>query len=89
MIPVDRPGEAVHYIYDHAAESETSNLLYFHPELVHMENLPDHWQDRVIGISGNDPKRTASAENTAQRLPVILDRLGAQIRDALDALQLG
>ena len=75
--------DLVHYIQDHAAKSETSNIMYFHPELVHMENLSPDPKDFPKGVSGADPRTEASAEYTAQRIPVILDRLGRMIREAL------
>lgn len=70
------------YIHDHAAKSETSNIMYFHPELVHMENLSKDPADFPKGVSGEDPRTEASAEYAASRIPDILDRLGRMIKEA-------
>lgn len=86
MLTVDHGQQEPRFISDHAAESETSNILYFYPDLVQMDALPEHWQDTVVGIAGNDPKRCASADNLAHRLPGILERLGSSIQDALTSL---
>jgi creatinine amidohydrolase/Fe(II)-dependent formamide hydrolase-like protein len=47
---------------DHAAMLETSVVMKYRPDLVHMENLttdPNHWP---VGIRGHDPRIYASAE---------------------------
>lgn len=86
MLTVDAPNVEPRYIYDHAAESETSNMQYFCGELVRMQALPEQWQDSVVGIAGRDPKTNASAENLANRLPEIMTRLKEAIRQALKKL---
>lgn len=73
----------VKYIHDHAAKSETSNIMYFRPELVHMERLPKDISDFPQGVSGDDPRTEASAEYTGQRIPEILERIGKMIRESL------
>lgn len=68
-------------IADHAAKSETSNMLYFRPELVHMDRLdPEKFP---LGVSGPDPRTEASPEYTASILEDVLTHLGKLIKDAL------
>lgn len=86
MLTVDPEGETLRFLYDHAAESETSNMLYFYPDRVDMDALPENWQETVVGISGNDPKRHGSAENLEKRLPAVLERIGMNIQTALHTL---
>lgn len=71
-------------ISDHAAKSETSAMLYFRPELVHMENLDPTPGNFPPGVSGPDPRTEASAEYTASILEDVLAHLGELIRDALN-----
>ena len=71
------------YIMDHAGKSETSNIMHFYPELVHMERLPDDMNEFAPGMGGEDPRIAASAAFTAERLPAILEDLGNRIREAL------
>lgn len=86
MLTVDSPDAEPHYIYDHAAESETSNMQYFYGDLVHMQKLPEQWQDTIVGIAGRDPRQYASAEHLARRLPDILSRLKENVQQALESL---
>ena len=68
-------------IADHAAKSETSNMLYFRPELVHMDRLdPEKFP---LGVSGPDPRTEASPEYTASILEDVLTHLGKLIKSAL------
>ena len=70
------------YIHDHAGKSETSNIMHFYPELVHMDRLPKDLNDP--GMGGDDPRTSASAEYAAGRVPPVLEHLGRIIRDALE-----
>jgi len=45
---------------DHAAANETSIMMYLHPELVHMENLPSDPAVFPLGMLGKDPRIHAS-----------------------------
>jgi creatinine amidohydrolase len=48
---------------DHAGANETSLMMYFHPELVHMENLPADTAKWPLGMLGKDPRIYASREH--------------------------
>jgi creatinine amidohydrolase/Fe(II)-dependent formamide hydrolase-like protein len=45
------------YVGDHAAEWETSLMLYFYPELVHMENAPESIELDMEGLPDHIRKR--------------------------------
>jgi creatinine amidohydrolase len=47
---------------DHAAANETSLMMYFHPELVKMENLPADTTVWPLGMLGQDPRTHASKQ---------------------------
>lgn len=83
MLTVDQPGDALRFLFDHAAESETSNMIHFYPDCVDMDALPENWQDTVVGIAGRDPRVYASADNLPKRLPAILERIGHSVQEAL------
>lgn len=68
---------------DHAAKSETSNMLYFRPELVHMDRLDPDPEKFPPGVSGPDPRTEASAEYTASILPDTLTQIGELIGESL------
>ena len=68
---------------DHAAKCETSAIMYFRPELVHMENLSGDPDDFPKGVSGDDPRYHASPEYTASRLPGVLSHMENLIKEAL------
>ena len=73
----------IKYIHDHAGKSETSNIMHFFPELVHMDRLPEDLNEFAPGMGGLDPRVHASAEYAAERLPAVLENLGRIIRKAL------
>ena len=72
------------YIMDHAGKSETSNIMHFFPELVHMDRLPADLNEFSPGMGGEDPRIAASAAFTAERIDAILQSLGNRIHDALE-----
>ena len=84
LILPDRGEPEFGYILDHGSKSETSNIMHFYPELVHMEHLPEDPNEFAPGLGGIDPRGTASAEYAAGRLPAILENLGRLIREALE-----
>jgi creatinine amidohydrolase len=45
---------------DHAGANETSLMMYLHPGLVHMENLPADTAQWPLGMLGMDPRTCAS-----------------------------
>ncbi len=46
---------------DHGAMLETSVVMKYRPDLVHMENLPTNPDCWPVGIRGYDPRTFASA----------------------------
>lgn len=73
----------IKYIHDHAGKSETSNIMHFYPELVHMDRLPEDLNAFTPGMGGQDPRISASAEYAADRVPPVLETLGKNIQEAL------
>lgn len=71
------------FLHDHAAKSETSNIMYFRPELVHMDRLSPEPEDFPKGVSGDDPRTTASREYAAKTVACVIDHMGRLIREAL------
>lgn len=73
----------VSYISDHAAKSETSNIMYFHPELVHLDRLSKNPEEFPQGVSGDDPRYHASSEYAAGIIDSVLVHLEKLIKDSL------
>lgn len=84
LVCPDQGMKEFRYIMDHAGKSETSNIMHFFPELVHMERLPEDMNEFAPGMGGEDPRIAASAAFTAERLPTILENLGCLIQEALE-----
>ncbi|RLF16914.1 MAG: hypothetical protein DRZ82_10310 [Thermoprotei archaeon] len=66
------------YHGDHAAKWETSILLYLRPELVDMNKLTD-----LLGIDGEDPRKSASKELGEKVVNTIVKRLCELVKKAL------
>jgi len=47
---------------DHAGANETSLMMYFHPDLVKMKNLPSDPEEWPLGMLGKDPRIHSSSE---------------------------
>ena len=75
------------YVGDHAAASESSNVLYFEAELVHMERFAPTPGAFPPGVGGQDPRLFASAAHCEAILPYALARLRMQIEAALCCAQ--
>jgi len=72
------------FMCDHAAMQETSVLMKYRPDLVHMENLsndPDHWP---VGIRGYDPRVYGSIERGAEIVKIQKSRIVNALREALN-----
>lgn len=87
LLCVDEKEDSLWYIHDHAGMSETSNILYYYPELAHMEDFPADPAFYPPGVAGMDPKKDADPENTRKVLPGVLCRLAERIQAALDTPQ--
>ncbi len=75
---------------DHAAKWETSNMMYFYPELVDLAALgdgplaPD--MKAPDGIGGLDPRRHASAEVGRRNVELAAQAIGKKARELLAGL---
>ena len=71
--PYDREGLGLQV--DHAAMNETSLIMAFRPELVHMERLPADLSVWPVAIGGKDPREYASPELGWQAVNLQLERM--------------
>ncbi|HEY5912495.1 MAG TPA: creatininase family protein [Verrucomicrobiae bacterium] len=75
---------------DHAAKWETSNMMFFYPELVELGALgdgplaPD--MKAPDGIGGLDPRKHASAEIGRRNVELASQAIGKKARELLDKL---
>jgi len=67
---------------DHAARWETSLMLHLRPELVDMTQLDPAPENLPIGVLGEDPRFTASAEYGRQGMEAMTEALAARIETA-------
>lgn len=68
---------------DHAAKHETSDVMYLRPELVHMDRLSKDPDDFPKGVSGEDPRTSASAKVTEEHIPIFIERVRKAIEEYL------
>lgn len=68
---------------DHAAANETSLVMALHPDLVHMENLPDDPDEWPEAVGGRDPRIHARAETGRMAIETQAGRMAALLRAAL------
>jgi creatinine amidohydrolase len=75
---------------DHAAKWETSNMMFFYPELVDMDRLGDGPLAPNMGppdgIGGLDPRQHASAAVGARNVELAAEAIGTKARELLDSL---
>ncbi len=75
---------------DHAAKWETSNMMFFYPELVDMSALgdgplaPD--MKAPDGIGGQDPRKHASVEVGRRNVQLAAQAIGRKAKELLQAL---
>jgi creatinine amidohydrolase len=75
---------------DHAAKWETSNMMFFYPDLVDMSELgtsplaPD--MAPPDGIGGMDPREHASAQVGRRNAELAAEAIGKKARELLDSL---
>jgi len=78
---------------DHAAKWETSNMMFFYPELVDMEELgtgPLNLDMKPpAGIGGLDPREHASVEVGARNVELAAAAIGRKARELLESLPEG
>lgn len=75
---------------DHAAKWETSNMMFFYPDLVDLSQLGDGPLAPDMrppdGIGGLDPRVHASAEVGRRNVELAVDAIGRKARELLDSL---
>ncbi len=75
---------------DHAAKWETSNMMFFYPELVDMSILGNGDlnldQKPPSGIGGLDPRKHASAKVGERNVDLAVQAIGGKARELLDSL---
>jgi len=71
---------------DHAAMNETSLMMALHPDLVHLERLPDDPQRWPLAVAGRDPRIEASAEKGRRIIALQQARMRLLLKRALAAL---
>ncbi len=75
---------------DHAAKWETSNMMFFYPDLVDMAELGDGPMNLDMkppwGIGGLDPREHASPEVGARNVELAAKALGEKARELLASL---
>lgn len=71
---------------DHAAASETSYMLHFHPELVDLSRLPQEGEldGEVEGINGLDPRTNASTKKGREGLRILVKNAAPRIVELLN-----
>jgi creatinine amidohydrolase len=78
---------------DHAAKWETSNMMFFYPELVEMGALGDGplapEMKAPDGIGGLDPRKHASAAVGLRNVELAARAIGKKAKEPLDELQTG
>ena len=75
---------------DHAAKWETSNMMFFYPELVDLNELGDGPLNLDMkppsGIGGQDPRKYASAKVGQRNTELATEALGRKAQELLDSL---
>jgi creatinine amidohydrolase len=75
---------------DHAAKWETSNMMYFYPDLVDMSELGDGPLNLDMkppsGIGGQDPRKHASAQVGQRNVQLAAEAIGRKAQELLASL---
>lgn len=74
------------FMFDHGAMLETSVVMKYRPELVHMENLPKDPEKWPVGIRGYDPRIYASKEKGEEIVKTTKQRIINSLKTELDKL---
>ncbi|MCK5788999.1 MAG: creatininase family protein [Chlamydiia bacterium] len=73
---------------DHAARNETSLMMYFFPELVHIDRLPSDSTKWPVGMSGVDPRfGAANPELGKESVDYHLERMDGLLTEALKSIK--
>jgi creatinine amidohydrolase len=71
------------FMFDHAAMLETSVIMKYRPDLVHMENLPANPENWPVGVRGHDPRIYASAQKGDEIVQIQKKRIVSLLKAAL------
>ena len=75
---------------DHAAKWETSDMMYFHPDLVDISTLGDGPLAPNMkppdGIGGLDPRKHASTEVGRRNVELASQAIGRKAKELLESL---
>jgi len=82
----NRAREGIGIMTDHAATNETSLMMYFYPELIRMDLLPEDTASWPVGVWGVDPRLHASSELGKEAVDYHLHRMKGVLQGALESL---
>ena len=71
------------YTGDHAAKWETSILMHLRPDLVDMGQLSSDPDEKLEGVSGEDPRAHASPEVGREIVEAIVERMAKRVTELL------
>ncbi len=68
---------------DHAAAWETSLMMALRPELVDLSRLPEDMDEKLIGVSGRDPRQHASVEFGQRGVEAVVEAITSRAHEML------
>jgi creatinine amidohydrolase len=71
---------------DHAAAWETSLMMAMLPELVDLSRLPEDLDEKLIGVSGRDPREHASVEFGQRGVDAVVAAITARATQMLEEM---
>ncbi len=71
---------------DHAGANETSIMMYLHPDLVKMDNLPSDPEVWPLGMLGKDPRIHASSKSGKDIVDYEINKMKVVINEELGKL---
>lgn len=71
---------------DHAGANETSLMMFFHPDLVKMKNLPADPDVWPLGMLGKDPRTDASSSKGREIAEFEIEKMKSILQKELDKL---
>ena len=74
------------FMSDHGAMLETSVVMKYRPDLVHIEHLPEDPEQWPTGIRGYDPRTYASTEKGDEIVKIQKKRILSKLKIAMDQL---
>ncbi len=83
---LDYPPESKRVGGDHAAKWETSYLWHLRPDCVDMSVYLGREDEPLIGVMGEDPRRTASVETGRKGCELIVEAIVAKARELIEAV---